>query len=159
MYRYLKGTPGKAILLFSSTSLTLSGLCDSDWIGCLMTRRTMTGVCILLGSNPYFMGSEEANYWVSLLCWNRVLCYDNAHIRTSMVDWHTFWVISVSLLHHHKFSNMITKQQLKVLRIMCLMSTIQNHRTSLSFRSRENPIQVDFSLLYLVIGSNCWHFY
>lgn len=28
-----------------------------------MTRRTMTGVCILLGSNPYFMGSEEANYW------------------------------------------------------------------------------------------------
>lgn len=50
--RYLKGTPGKGILLSSSTSLTLSGFCDSDWAGCPMTHRSTTGFCVLLGSNP-----------------------------------------------------------------------------------------------------------
>lgn len=31
--QYLKGTPGKGILLSSSNPLTLSGFCDSDWAG------------------------------------------------------------------------------------------------------------------------------
>ncbi|XXG46179.1 hypothetical protein AAC387_Pa02g1092 [Persea americana] len=50
--RYLKGTPGHGIMLSSSTSLTLSSFCDSDWAGCPMTRRSTTGFCIFLGSNP-----------------------------------------------------------------------------------------------------------
>lgn len=48
---YVKDTPGKGILLSSSTSLTLNGFCDSDWAGYPMTHRSMTGFCVLLGSN------------------------------------------------------------------------------------------------------------
>ncbi|XP_050254826.1 uncharacterized mitochondrial protein AtMg00810-like [Quercus robur] len=50
--RYLKGTPGKGILLSSSNPHTVSGFCDSDWAGCPVTRRSTTGFCVFLGANP-----------------------------------------------------------------------------------------------------------
>jgi hypothetical protein len=50
--RYLKGNPGQGILLNRSCDLQLYGWCDSDWAGCLLTRRSVTGWLVLLGSSP-----------------------------------------------------------------------------------------------------------
>ena len=49
--RYLKGSIGKGIFLSSSSTIHLQGYCDSDWAGCLTTRRSTIGYCIFLGSN------------------------------------------------------------------------------------------------------------
>lgn len=50
--RYLKGTPGQGILLASTSSLAISGWCDSDWASCPLTRRSLTSWVVFLGSSP-----------------------------------------------------------------------------------------------------------
>lgn len=50
--RYLKGNPGQGILLRSDNDLKLYGWCDSDWAGCPLTRRSLTGWYISLGHSP-----------------------------------------------------------------------------------------------------------
>ncbi|XP_048497665.1 uncharacterized mitochondrial protein AtMg00810-like [Beta vulgaris subsp. vulgaris] len=50
--RYLKGTPGQGILLRADSDLSLQGWCDSDWAACPITRRSLTGWLVFLGSSP-----------------------------------------------------------------------------------------------------------
>jgi len=50
--RYLKKHPGQGILLRSDSKLNLEGWCDSDWAGCPLTRRSLTGWVVLLGLSP-----------------------------------------------------------------------------------------------------------
>ncbi|XP_016199408.1 uncharacterized protein LOC107640399 [Arachis ipaensis] len=47
--RYLKGQPGQGILLQRDSDLCLYGWCDSDWAGCPLTRKFLTGWFISLG--------------------------------------------------------------------------------------------------------------
>ncbi|KAK9681521.1 hypothetical protein RND81_10G008100 [Saponaria officinalis] len=50
--RYLKGCPSQGILLRRDNNLHLVGYCDSDWASCPLTRRSLTGYFIFLGSSP-----------------------------------------------------------------------------------------------------------
>ena len=50
--RYLKQSPGQAILLSSACDLRLHRWCDADWAGCPMTRRSLTGWFIFLCVSP-----------------------------------------------------------------------------------------------------------
>jgi transposase InsO family protein len=50
--RYLKGCPGQGILLHRQCNLQIYGFCDSDWAACPLTRRSLTGYFVLLGSSP-----------------------------------------------------------------------------------------------------------
>ena len=52
LLRYLKSSPGQGILLPASNDLRLHVYCDSDWASCPMTRRSVTGYFVLLGSAP-----------------------------------------------------------------------------------------------------------
>lgn len=49
---YIKGCPGQGILLRASTDIQLHGYCDFDWASCPVTRRSITGYFVLLGSSP-----------------------------------------------------------------------------------------------------------
>lgn len=49
--RYLKGCPGKGILLSNHGHLEVEGYTDADWAGCLDDRRSTSGYCIFLGGN------------------------------------------------------------------------------------------------------------
>ncbi|KAF5819015.1 putative RNA-directed DNA polymerase [Helianthus annuus] len=50
--RYLKGTLGQGILIPKEGVANLLAYCDSDWLGCPMTRRSRTGYLLLLGGAP-----------------------------------------------------------------------------------------------------------
>ncbi|GAA0153319.1 transmembrane signal receptor [Lithospermum erythrorhizon] len=50
--RYLKGFPGRGILLPKHNEFQLNAFCDSDWAAFPMTRRSLTGYFVLLGSSP-----------------------------------------------------------------------------------------------------------
>ena len=50
--RYLKGNLGQGIILRSACDLQLYGWCDSDWAGCPLTRRSLTGWFVSLGYSP-----------------------------------------------------------------------------------------------------------
>ena len=50
--RYLKGTVGKGLFLYASSSLNLVGYADFDWANCPTTRCSTTGYFTMLGSSP-----------------------------------------------------------------------------------------------------------
>ncbi|KAL1190609.1 Retrovirus-related Pol polyprotein from transposon RE2 [Cardamine amara subsp. amara] len=50
--RYLKNSPGQGILLRANTEMKLTAWCDSDWSGCLTSRKSLTGWFIQLGGSP-----------------------------------------------------------------------------------------------------------
>ncbi|XP_020960529.1 uncharacterized protein LOC107647274 [Arachis ipaensis] len=49
---YLKAHPGQGILLPKENDLQRFGWCDSDWAGCPLTRRSLTGWFIQFGTAP-----------------------------------------------------------------------------------------------------------
>lgn len=50
--RYLKGTLGQGVLLRAESSTHASGWSDSDWGACPITRRSLSGWFVQLGSSP-----------------------------------------------------------------------------------------------------------
>lgn len=49
--RYIRGTTGHGLQLFSSPGSDLIAYSDADWAGCLVTRRSTSGYCVFLGHN------------------------------------------------------------------------------------------------------------
>lgn len=49
--RYLKGSLGQGILLRSASDLNISGWCDYDWASCPLTRRSLSGWLVFLGTS------------------------------------------------------------------------------------------------------------
>lgn len=49
---YLKGSPGKGILMASSSPLQLIAYAECDWVSCPDTRRSTSDLCTFLGSIP-----------------------------------------------------------------------------------------------------------
>ncbi|KAJ0860142.1 putative RNA-directed DNA polymerase [Helianthus annuus] len=57
--RYLKNTPGQGILLPNEGGTKLIAYCDSDWLGCPLTRKSRTGYLLLLGGGPVSWKSKK----------------------------------------------------------------------------------------------------
>ncbi|CAM8966639.1 unnamed protein product [Rhodiola kirilowii] len=51
LLRYVKNAPAHGILFPAQSSLDLQAFCDTDWAACPITRRSITGHCVLLGSS------------------------------------------------------------------------------------------------------------
>src|SRR3954464_3164317 len=57
--RYLKGSPEKGLWFISHGHLRIKGYCDADWASCLDDRRSTSGYCIFVGSNPVSWRSKK----------------------------------------------------------------------------------------------------
>ncbi|KAH9689130.1 retrovirus-related pol polyprotein from transposon RE1 [Citrus sinensis] len=57
--RYLKGNPGQGVFLSSDCDLQLYGWCDSDWASCPLSRRSLSGWFVMLGSSPISWKSKK----------------------------------------------------------------------------------------------------
>ncbi|KAL4575087.1 hypothetical protein LXL04_021928 [Taraxacum kok-saghyz] len=51
LLRFLKHNPGQGLFLSAKPSLKLRAFSDSDWAGCLDTRRSVSGFCVFLGDS------------------------------------------------------------------------------------------------------------
>ena len=56
--RYLKGTLDLGVL-YQPGSLDLSAFTDADWAGDPSDRRSTSGFCVFLGSNPITWGAKK----------------------------------------------------------------------------------------------------
>lgn len=50
VFRYLKSSPGQGIILPKDNDLKLTAFCDSDWAACPLTRRSISGYLVKLGT-------------------------------------------------------------------------------------------------------------
>lgn len=57
--KYVKGTLSQGILMQGSDSISLQAFTDSDWASCPMTRRSITGYLVELGSSPISWKSKK----------------------------------------------------------------------------------------------------
>lgn len=66
--RYLKGCLGQGILLSADSDLQLAGYCDSDWVACPLTRRSLTYYIVMLDNSPIAWKTKKQPTvsWVSL---------------------------------------------------------------------------------------------
>ncbi|KAK9114556.1 hypothetical protein Syun_021353 [Stephania yunnanensis] len=49
--RYLKGTPSQGLFFPVQMDLSVVGYCDSDWAACPISRKSLTGYCVFMGSS------------------------------------------------------------------------------------------------------------
>ncbi|CAM8999728.1 unnamed protein product [Rhodiola kirilowii] len=49
LLRYIKAAPAQGIFFPSKSDLQLQAFCDADWAACPLTRRSITGHCVMLG--------------------------------------------------------------------------------------------------------------
>ncbi|XP_015939175.1 secreted RxLR effector protein 161-like [Arachis duranensis] len=49
--RYMKGSPAAGLFFSAKSDLNLTGFSDSDWVGCLDSRRSISAYCFYLGSS------------------------------------------------------------------------------------------------------------
>ncbi|CAM8929570.1 unnamed protein product [Rhodiola kirilowii] len=49
--RYIKAAPTQGIFYSAQSQLTLTAYCDADWGACPLTRKSLSGYCVLLGSS------------------------------------------------------------------------------------------------------------
>lgn len=59
LLRYLLNSPSQGIIVANDSAVKLTAYCDSDWASCLMSRRSTTGYCILLGKSPISWKSKK----------------------------------------------------------------------------------------------------
>ncbi|GKD41859.1 uncharacterized mitochondrial protein-like protein, partial [Tanacetum coccineum] len=59
--RYLKGTVGQGILLPRDGGCNRTAYCDSDWLGCPITRRSRTGYLLLFEGAPISWKTKKQN--------------------------------------------------------------------------------------------------
>ncbi|CAM8899443.1 unnamed protein product [Rhodiola kirilowii] len=49
--RYIKLAPAQGLMFHSTNALRLIAYCDADWASCPVTRRSVTGYCMMLGTS------------------------------------------------------------------------------------------------------------
>ncbi|XP_019092402.1 PREDICTED: uncharacterized protein LOC109129182 [Camelina sativa] len=49
--KYLKNNPGQGLFFSAHTDICLNGFSDADWGTCLESRRSITGMCVFLGTS------------------------------------------------------------------------------------------------------------
>lgn len=60
LLRYLKGTVHHGLVYPAHGNMRLHGYCDSDWGGCQVTRRSLTGYCIFFWECINIMENKKA---------------------------------------------------------------------------------------------------
>jgi len=98
MVCYLKGTPGQGILVPRSTTLILRGWCDLDWAGCPLTRRSLVGWFIQLGSSHNSCKIKKQHV-VSRS--SAEVEYRSMAATTCELKWHKAVLACIGVPHHH----------------------------------------------------------
>ncbi|KAF5459175.1 hypothetical protein F2P56_023153 [Juglans regia] len=99
--KYIKAAPGQGILLSSSSSLQLRAYCDSDWVSCPDTRRSITGYCIFLGASLVSWKSKKQSV-VSLSSVEAE--YRSMASTCSEITWHKYLLNDIWIHHSQPVS-------------------------------------------------------
>ncbi|KAL8167777.1 hypothetical protein V2J09_009276 [Rumex salicifolius] len=60
--RYVKNAPGQGLILAKNNNLKLKAFCDAVWQSCSVTRKSLTGFCIMLGASLISWRTKKQGY-------------------------------------------------------------------------------------------------
>ncbi|XP_057444652.1 uncharacterized mitochondrial protein AtMg00810-like [Lotus japonicus] len=116
--RYIKGNPRCGLYYRASSSTTLTAFSDSDWAGCVDSRKSITGYCLFLGSSLISWHSKkqtktsrsscEAEYRVmaATVCevqWLTYLLHDLQVEQTSLVSMFCDNQLAIHIAHNPNY--------------------------------------------------------
>jgi len=58
--QYLKNNPSQGLFFPLQNDLSLHAFYDSDWGGCLVSRKSTTSYCVFFGILPHLLANKEA---------------------------------------------------------------------------------------------------
>ncbi|GKD83697.1 ribonuclease H-like domain-containing protein [Tanacetum coccineum] len=131
--RYVRGTLGYGLQLFSSSTTSLVAYSDADWAGCPTTRRSTSDYCVFIGNNLLSLSSErqptlshssaEAEYRgvanaVAETCWLRNLLRE---LHTPLSPATLVYCDNVSVVYLS--SNPVQPQRTKQIEIILLIDS------------------------------------
>ncbi|CAM8908070.1 unnamed protein product [Rhodiola kirilowii] len=67
LLRYIKAAPAQGIFFPSQSDLQLQAFCNADWAACPLTRRSITGHCVMLGPSVITWKTKKQPV-VSIFC-------------------------------------------------------------------------------------------
>nr|KYP72107.1 Copia protein [Cajanus cajan] len=170
--RYIKGSPGVGSFFSTSNILQLKAFSDSDWAGCLDTRRSITGFSVYLGSSLISWKSKkqatvsrsslEAKYraMASFVCELQWLTFLLKYIGISFIQ-PTILYCDKSALHI--YANPIFHERTKHIEIDCyiIREKVQNGLVKLLLVTSANQLAdiytkalspAAFKFLYVKLG-------
>ncbi|XP_019087412.1 PREDICTED: uncharacterized protein LOC109127282 [Camelina sativa] len=127
--RYLKGTLGKGILLHANSPLHLKGWCDSDYAGCPLTRKSLTGWFVQFGESPISWktkkqkttssSSAEAEYRAMATICRELRCLKSLLFELGIDHQAPISLFSDSQAALHISSNLVFHERTKHIEIDC----------------------------------------
>jgi len=61
LIRYIKNAPGQGLLYSKNGNMVVKGYCDADWAACQISRKSLTGFCIMLGDSLISWKTKKQN--------------------------------------------------------------------------------------------------
>ncbi|XP_074291421.1 uncharacterized protein LOC141618213 [Silene latifolia] len=130
--RYIKGNPGKGIVMSTDTVFQLHGYSDSDWGRCPLTRRSLTGYFVSLGQTPISWRAKKQH---------------TVSKSSAEAEYRAMAAVTSELIWIKSFLKSLGIQHDQPMRVLCDNQAAMHIAKNPVFHDRTKHIEIDFHFI------------